>query len=205
MKNQFSTTKVVYHVFLPWWFYGIIFGCIVAAPCCLAEWVNNLSHGGLLRWANEGLVYYWHFLNAVFSLGEWKYGFGSFWSHHPFLAIAVFLAIPTVAAISTFWVLKRERLAASIIILLLYAWHYGLSTFIHTSTQWMTLLVVGGSALSLLWSFRFVHLLRSTFSKHVRRNCFNNRGDEMRKSFSNYSIKKCFFSKRSIRIRLVVG
>ena len=155
----------------------------MAAPCCLAEWLNSLSHGGLLRWANEVLISYWHFLNAIFSLSGWKYGFGSFWNYHPFLAMTTFLGIPIVGGITTFLVLKRARLAASII-LFLYAWHYGLSTFVHTPTQWMTLLIVAASLLGCLLGFRLVHLLRSTFSSYARRDGFNNVEDK--KSFLNY-------------------
>src|SRR3990167_3190877 len=160
MKNQPSTIQVVYHIFLPWQFYLVMGGCIVAAPCCLAEWVNNLSHGGFLKWANEELGVYWDFLSSVFSLGGWRHGFGAFWSAHPYLALGIFLAIPMMGIIATSLILKRARLAASIV-LLLYAWHYGLSTFIHTHTQWMALLVGVGAICILLWGFRLVRFIRS--------------------------------------------
>ena len=189
MKNKSSTTQVVYHVFQPWWFYGMILGCIVTAPCCLAEWLNHLSRGGLLRWANECLASYWHFLNAIFSLGGWKHGFGSFWNYHPHLATVIFLAIPILGGRAMFFVLKRERLAVSII-LLLHAWHYGLSTFIKTPTQWMTLFVVVALAIGLLWSFRLVKFIQNARMWQKGRDCLNNVGDEIQKSFLNYRHRK---------------
>ena len=164
----------------------MIYGLVIAAPCCLAEWLNNLSHGGLLRWANEGLISYWHFLNAVCSLVGWRYGFGPFWNYRPLLAAAVFLAIPIIGGIATCLVLKRERLATSII-LFLYAWHYGLSTFIHTPTQWMVLLTAISVTGSFIFGFRLVRLLRNAFREHVKRNGFNNVRDGIRKSFFNDS------------------
>src|SRR3990167_10135885 len=123
MKNQPSTIQVVYHIFLPWQFYLVMGGCIVAAPCCLAEWVNNLSHGGFLKWANEELGVYWDFLSVVFSLGGWSHGFGAFWSAHPYLALGIFLAIPMMGIIATSLILKRVRLAASIVRLALWTEH----------------------------------------------------------------------------------
>lgn len=141
---------------LPWWSYLLIYGLIIAAICGIAEGFNNLFRGGPLKWANEMLVSYWHLLNAIFSFVGWKRGFGSFWSIHPQIAVAIFLAIPILGVIATILILKRERLAIQIVFLL-YAWHYGLSSFVNANNiQWKILLILGASAASLILCFRLI-------------------------------------------------
>ena len=165
MKNQPTSPKIVCHIIFPLWVYLLIYGLIIAAICGIAEGVNSLFRGGPLKWANEVLVSYWHLLNTGFYFFGWKRGFNSFWNIHPQIAVAIFLAIPAIGIIATILIFKRERLAAQIAFLL-YAWHYGLSSFVTTNNiQWKVLLILGASAASSILCFRLVHFIRSKLCK----------------------------------------
>ena len=180
MKNQSISPKIVYHIVFPLWVYLLIYGLIIAAICGIAEGLNNLFRGGLLKWANEMLVSYWHLLNAIFSFVGWKRGFGSFWNVHPQIAVAIFLAIPMLGIIATISVLKRERLATQIIFLL-YAWHYGLSSFVNANNiQLKILLILGTSVASLILGFRLVCFSHGKIcSRNDSTSYFNNVGNRI--------------------------
>lgn len=178
MKKQSTSPKIVYHVIFPLWAYLLIYGCLLAAICGITEKLNHLSRGALLRWSNGLLSSYWYFLNTIFSFMGWRRGFGSFWSLHPKLAVAIFLAIPLLGIVATIFILKRERLAAQIA-LLLYAWHVGVSNFVNTKNiSWKILFFLSVSAASLILIIRLGYLVRRKFSRRNHSTSeFDNRGN----------------------------
>ena len=105
---------------------------------------------------------YWHLLNLGANFFGWK-GYGFFWSCHPSLAAAIFLGLPIIGSIGCFllvkFLLKRPHWMRPII-LLLYAWHCGLSTLFHTGVQWTVLLSCILIVTSLFFGISFFDFLR---------------------------------------------
>lgn len=105
---------------------------------------------------------YWHFLNSSVVLFGWR-GYGFFWAQYPSWSVVIFLGIPIVGVIGIFFLVsflfKRPRLMKQIIVIL-YAWHCGMSNLLHNGVQWTSFLLCILIVTSFFLSLGLIDFLR---------------------------------------------
>ena len=138
-----------------------ILSVILCPVFALLEFFNNIFHE-TLKLINAIFCSYMHLLDSMVRFCGWSGGLRAFWNAHPSCSTTMFFGLPILGAVVLFLILKRDYIMRPLIVLL-YAWHYGLSTMVHTRTQWILMLSAVGLMLGLSWINRLIGVFLKKF------------------------------------------